>query len=224
MSKEKSKKAAALKALDWVEGGMVIGLGSGSTSHHFIHGLVEKFKQGLNVQAIASSKESEALAKAGGIPLLDQSQVATLDLTIDGADEIDSQKRLIKGAGGALVREKILASMSHEMIVIADESKLVDTLGRAPLPIEIIPFGVEATIRHLETLSLKGALRGKNAPYLTDNGNYIYDAIFSAPVENPEGLHLSLVQIPGVVDTGFFFQLAGRVVIGREDGTVMVKD
>jgi ribose 5-phosphate isomerase A len=224
MSKEKSKQAAALKALEWVEDGMVLGLGSGTTSHHFIRGLIKKFQQGLTIQAIASSEESETLAQSGGIPLLDMTQVSSLDLTVDGADEIDPQKRMIKGAGGALVREKILASMSREMVVIVDSSKLVDTLGQAPLPIEVIPFGVSATIGRLEKLSLQGTLRGGSAPFLTDNGNYIYDARLPPHLENPESLHLQLVQIPGVVDTGFFFGLAGRVVIGQEDGTVMVKD
>ena len=150
--------------------------------------------------------------------------IDALDLTVDGADEIDPQKRLIKGAGGALVREKIIASMSKEMVVIVDESKLVEKLGLHPLPVEIIPFGAKATQRHIQEIGLSGSLRKKDSeiPYLTDNQNWIYDVHFSSPIEDPEGLQQALLSIPGVVDTGFFFHLAKRCVIGKQDGTTTI--
>ncbi|MDN3506176.1 MAG: ribose-5-phosphate isomerase RpiA [Simkaniaceae bacterium] len=220
MSQNVAKEAASIKALEFVQDGMLLGLGTGSTAAFFIKHLIEKCKQGLKVQAVATSVVSEDMAKAGNIPLLDINTINALDLTIDGADEIDPQKRLIKGAGGALVREKIIASMSKEMVVIADETKLVDQLGLCPLPIEIIPFGAQATQRHIQELGLSGSLRkDTEIPYLTDNQNWIYDIHFSSPPKDLEDLQNNLLSIPGVVDTGFFFHLAKRCVIGKQDGT-----
>lgn len=223
MSQNQAKEAASIKALEFVQDGMLLGLGTGSTAAFFIEHLIEKCKEGLKLQAVATSIASEEMAKAGGIPLLDINTIDALDLTVDGADEIDSQKRLIKGAGGALVREKIIASMSKEMVVIADETKLVEQLGLCPLPIEIIPFGAKATQRHIQEFGLTGSLRKDGEiPYLTDNQNWIYDVHFSSPPEDPERLQQTLLSIPGVVDTGFFFHLANRCVIGKQDGTTTI--
>ena len=137
----------------------------------------------------------------------------------------DSQKRMIKGGGGALVREKIVAAMSHEMVVLVDETKLVTALGKCHLPVEIIPFATKATLHHIEKAGYKGHLRQDSAlkPYVTDNGNYIVDIHFENLRDNPEHDHEILIHIPGVVDTGFFFHLAGRVVVGFYDGQVVIK-
>lgn len=225
MANEKAKEAAGLKALEFVKEGMRLGLGTGSTSEYFIKHLIEKCRSGLKIEAIATSLASAKLAKEGGIPLLDVNAISSLDLTVDGADEIDQQKRLIKGGGGAFVREKIIATMSRQMIVIADESKFVDKLGsRHPLPIEVIPFGAEATKKHIEDTGFSGKWRHtkEGKKYLTDNNNWVYDITFSTPLSSPEDLHLSLIAIPGVVDTGFFFHLAQKCVIGRQNGTTLV--
>ncbi len=219
----KNNVGAAAAAL--IEPGMVVGLGTGSTAAYFVKHLIERCRGGLKIHAIASSQAISDQAAKGRIPLLDPHQVSELDLTIDGADEVDSLKQLIKGAGGALVREKILASMSKEMIVIVDESKLVSQLGKAKLPVEVIPFGHKATLDHIQKLGLKAMLRMDAAkkPFVTDNGNYIYDIHFEAPLSHPERDHENLIRLPGVVDTGFFFHLAGRIIIGFFDGQIVVR-
>lgn len=224
MSLEKAKEKASIKALDFVADGMRIGLGTGSTATYFIKHLIERVEQGLKIEAVASSEVSTQLAKKGNIPLLNINEISHLDLTVDGADEIDRQKRLIKGAGGALVREKIIASMSKEMIVIADESKCVEKLGKHPLPVEVIPFAISATLSHIQEKGFSGNLR-KNSdgtPYQTDNHNWIVDLTFDSPLEDPETVHVSLISIPGVVDTGFFFHLAKQCVIGKQDGEIIM--
>jgi ribose 5-phosphate isomerase A len=223
MSLETCKKAAAEKALSFIKDGMIVGIGTGSTTFYFIEKLIKQCKAGLQIQAIASSERSMEQARKGEIPLLDINTVKSLDIYVDGADEIDPEKRMIKGGGGALVREKIAAHMSKEMVVIIDESKLVTKLGKCPLPVEIIPFGSAATIHQLQLLGYKGALRLKhNSPYITDNHNMIYDVQLSDSIQ-PEMAHQQITAIPGVVDTGFFFNLAGRVVIGFQDGKVVVQ-
>lgn len=218
------KELASTKALEMVKSGMRLGLGSGSTAKIFVQLLIKKCRAGLKIEALPSSLEISALAKAGGIPLIDQATVTSLDLTIDGTDEVDQQKRLIKGAGGALVREKILASMSEMMVVIADSSKLVPKLGKRPLPVEVIPFAAQATRTHLERLGYPCVLRiQKNgSPFVTDNQNWIFDIQFPTPRNDPEKDHMLISRVPGVVDTGFFFHLADRVIIGYQDGKVTV--
>ena len=203
---------------------MRIGLGTGTTAEYFIRHLITKVKEGLYIEAVATSKASEALARKGGIPILSINEISSLDLAIDGADEIDPEKRLIKGAGGALTREKIIATMSKEMIVIADESKLVPRLGKGPIPIEVIPFGVIATKREIEARGCKGSWR-KNKDgsfYSTDNHNWILDIHLPTPLEFPEKMEEVLIHIPGVVETGFFFNLASRIVIGKKEGKTEV--
>ncbi|MBS0647701.1 MAG: ribose-5-phosphate isomerase RpiA [Verrucomicrobia bacterium] len=225
MSIEACKKAAAEKAASFIQDGMVVGIGTGSTTFYFIQKLIERCKSGLKIRAIASSERSRNQALEGKIPIIDINSLKSLDIYIDGADEIDPQKRMIKGGGGALVREKIAASMSGEMIVIVDESKLVQKLGHRPLPVEIIPFGSTATIHKLQLLGFKGTLRcnPNNSPYITDNHNFIYDVQLNLDKTDPEMDHEQITSVPGVVDTGFFFNLAGRVVIGFQDGSVFVQ-
>jgi len=223
MSLENCKKAAAEKAISFIKDGMIVGIGTGSTTFYFTQKLIKQCKAGLTIKAVASSEKTMEIARKGEIPLLDMNTVKSLDIYVDGADEIDPEKRMIKGGGGALVREKISAHMSKERIFIVDESKLVSKLGGRPLPVEIIPFGSAATIHQLERLGYKGTLRMKNnAPYITDNHNLIYDVQLSENV-NPEMAHQQITAVPGVVDTGFFFNLAGKVIIGFLDGKVVVQ-
>lgn len=220
------KKAVGYKAAEFVENGMRIGLGTGSTAHYFIERIIQRCKEGLKIHAVASSSRSLEQARKGHIPLLDIDHVASLDLTVDGADEVDAQKRLIKGAGGALVREKIVASMSRELIVIIDESKLVADLGKCKLPVEVIPFARAATVQHIRKAGYNGEFRkSPNGDlYVTDNGNLIYDIHFNETRQQPEKDHETLIHIPGVVDTGFFFNLAGRIIVGFSDGQIVVKE
>lgn len=225
MSQDKAKNAVSHKALEFVKDSMIIGLGTGSTAAYFIKHLIERYKSGLKIKAVATSTDSEKMAKSGGIPILNINVLTEIDLTVDGADEVDPQKRLIKGAGGALVREKIIANMSKEMIVIIDETKIVDKLGKHPLPIELVPFGIEATKKQLEDLGFPGQWRRKKNGdlYTTDNGNYILDLTLPHPFETPELAESQILRLPGVIETGFFFNLAHRVLIGKEDGSVQMQ-
>lgn len=223
-SRLQMKQAAGKVAASMVQNGMAVGLGTGSTAACFIESLIERCrKEDLHISAVATSERSTRQAQEGGIPLADLNTITYLDMTIDGADEIDTQKRMIKGGGGALLREKIIASMSREMVVIVDEHKLVKQLGAFPLAVEIIPFAYRATMEKIFALGYQGELRRGNdkSLYMTDNGNYIVD--LKAPQnhwEHPEEDDLKLRSIPGVVITGFFFHLAGRVVVGRDSGKV----
>lgn len=223
MTREISKDAASLKALESIKDGMKVGLGTGSTSSRFILHLIERCKKGLSIEAVATSAASEKMAREGGIPLLDIYEVDRLDIAVDGADEVDPKKRLIKGAGSALLREKIIAAMAKEMIVIADETKLVEQLGKMPLPVEIIPFGSAATKRHLEALGFYGRWRqGGKGRLFTDNQNWILDIALPFPLEHPEKANELIRSVPGVVETGFFFNLATRIIVGKEDGSAFL--
>jgi len=225
MSNEAIKKAVGYKAAEFIQSGMLVGIGTGTTAFYFIERLVQRCQEGLKIQAVASSEQSYLLAKKGMIPMLELEEVTSLDLTVDGADEIDLQKRMIKGGGGAFVREKIVAAMSREMVVIVDEKKLVTSLGKCKLPVEVIAFASAATLHHIKKAGYRGEFRKKSdgSLYVTDNGNLICDIHFDTLRENPERDHETLIHIPGVVDTGFFFHLAGRVVVGFADGQVVVK-
>ena len=222
MSIENAKKAAGYHAAELIENGMKIGIGTGTTAHYFIKKLGERCRKGLDIQAVATSVKSERLSSIEQIPIIDINQVTALDLCVDGADEIDPLKQMIKGGGGAFVREKIIAKMSREMIIIIDETKKVEKLGKCVLPIEIIPFGCLATIEHLKNLGYFGKWR-KNSDdsfFITDNHNYIFDIHFEKQRLDPERDHAQIIQLPGVVDTGFFFHLAGRVIMGLSDGKI----
>ncbi len=220
------KKLVGQKAASLVEEGMLVGLGTGSTAACFIDSLIERCRNGLKITAVSSSQRSLKQARAGGIHTVDFNQFANLDLTIDGTDEIDPQNRMIKGGGGALVREKILATSSRQMIVIADESKLVPILGKRPLPVEIIPFGIRATLAKIESMGYQGNMRANKdgTLYITDNGNYIFDIHSPGGFPKPEEDHERLIHQPGIVDTGFFFNLPLRLLLGRGDGTVAFRE
>lgn len=225
MSRDAIKKAVGYKAAEFVKEGMRVGLGTGTTAFYFIERLIQKCREGLHIQAVATSKRSFQQASEGGISMLDIDTITSLDLTVDGADEIDEQKRMIKGGGGALVRERIVASMSRELIIIVDESKVVSSLGKVKLPVEVIPFGQKATAHLIQKAGYHGEFRRlKNGNlFISDNGNWIFDIHFSKPLSEPEKDYETLLHLPGVVDIGFFFHLASRVIIGFSDGQVIVK-
>ena len=222
----RAKQAAAKQAATFVEDGMVVGLGTGSTAACFIEALIQRVRQEkLKIQTVASSQASAALAKAGNLPLIELNAALRVDLTVDGADEIDAQKRMIKGGGGAHVREKILAAASTEMVVIVDETKVVPLLGQTKLPVEILHYGSPSTRARLERTGYKGKWRTQadGSLFITENGNLLFDITFDSPLSHPEREDLQILQTPGVVDTGFFFDLAGRVLIGHSDGTVTLR-
>ena len=225
LSQDQIKARLGEKAASFIVSGMKVGLGSGSTSHCFIKSLAKRCnEENIQITGAASSQVSAELAKSLGLQIIDVDKIGFLDITVDGADEVDPQNRLIKGAGGAHVREKIVATMSKELLIIVDETKLVDQLGKAKLPIEILPFGHEVTKAHIEKAGYKGLFRKKgNSLYLTDNGNYILDIEFKAPLENPTICEKDILKIPGVIDTGFFFHLASRVLVGFTDGQIVEK-
>ncbi len=189
---------------------MLVGLGTGSTVAFFVEALIARCKEGLKITAVASSKETEAMARAGDIHILDDFD--QLDITVDGADEIDGEMRMIKGGGGALMREKILAASSSHVAIIVDESKCVDRLGGVKLPVEVLPFGLSAT---LKSIPYEGTLRRKGSEmFVTDNGNYIFDIHLAEKLKEPESVHEELIAIPGVLETGIFCGLAHEVVVG----------
>lgn len=216
------KQLAAEKAVEYVEDGMKVGLGTGSTAYWAIRKLGERVSEGLKITAVATSSASEEQARELGIPLVAFCDIDSLDLTIDGADELDSSLQLIKGGGGALLREKIVASNSTRMIVIADEGKVVNTLGKFPLPVEIVPFAWEWTVAELAKLGCQPELRGSGEElYKTDNGNYIADCRFEA-IEAAPKLALTIQNIPGVVDHGLFIGIAAMAIVGKLDGTIEI--
>lgn len=218
------KRAAGYHAAEWIEDGMTVGLGTGSTAYWAIQRIGERVKEGLTVRAIATSKASEKLAGELNIPLYEAAEIPRIDITIDGADEVDPQLALIKGGGGALLREKMVALHSDKLIVVADDSKDVSRLGAFKLPIEVVPFACEWT---LESLKRKyevpmGFRQGDEGIYITDNGNYIIDAAFGQIAE-PGKLAAELKGITGVVDHGLFVGIAATVVFGHKDGGISVR-
>jgi ribose 5-phosphate isomerase A len=217
------KQLAAEKAVSFLEDGMTIGLGTGSTAYWAIEKIGEKVKnENWKIRAIATSIRSEEQARSLGIPISDFSTVHSIDVTIDGADEVDAQLQLIKGGGGALLREKIVATNSKLMIVVADESKWVKCLGKFPLPVEVVHFGWERTFEKLQLLGCEAKRRMIGAdPYLTDNGNFIIDCSFNE-IKDPPSLHELVNSITGVVDNGLFIHIAGKLVLGYESGETRV--
>lgn len=228
---EDLKKAAALAALELVRPGMRLGLGTGSTAKLFVDGLGAKVAAGLAVLCVATSEATQAQALGLGIPMSTLDETPELDLTIDGADELDSALRLIKGGGAAHLREKIVAAASKRMVVIADTGKQVETLGRFPLPIEVVPFGLEATRRAVAAAiassgahgELKLRKRPDGSTLLTDGGHYILDAHLGR-IELPEVLGLALNQVPGVVEHGLFLGLATAAFLAGADGVRVLGD
>ena len=223
-SQDSAKEEAAIAALGYVEKGMKLGLGTGSTAEFFVRALSEKAAR-FNIRATTTSERTEALAKSLGIALFPLAELAPLDLTVDGADELDEHLTLIKGGGGALLREKIVASASRKMIVIADDKKLVTRLGAFPLPIEVVVFGWQVTAQQIEEHARRTGCKGKierrvvkdGSPFITDNGNYILDCTFGS-IPDAKALAAQLGGIPGVVEHGLFIDIATLALIGGEAG------
>jgi ribose 5-phosphate isomerase A len=221
---DEQKRAAALAALEFVAPGMKLGLGTGSTAKHFIDCLAGRVKEGLHVECVPTSETTARQARSLGIALVTLDDATLLDLTVDGADEIDDRLDLIKGGGGALLREKIVAASSRRMIVIADASKQVKTLGRFPLPVEILPFGAAATIMRIGQMlrelghELTLQLRTRDGRmFITDHGNHIVDCPLER-IGQPARLAGLLSGIPGVVGHGLFIGMADTAIIGTSDG------
>ena len=229
MDARQLKVKAAETALGYVEDGMRLGIGTGSTAREFISLLGEKVAEGFNVVGVPTSEATARQCLELGIPLKSLDEAPELDLTIDGADEIDPALSLIKGGGGALLREKIVASASKAMIVIADDSKVVDTLGRFPLPIEVMPFGLGATRLAIEgvarDLGLSGPLelrRSGDGPFTTDGGHYILDASFGR-IPDAQALSTALNAIAGVVEHGLFINIATLAIVATDGGIKTLK-
>jgi ribose 5-phosphate isomerase A len=217
-----AKQSAAFRAVEFIRNGMTVGLGTGSTAYWAIQYLGARVKEGLDIRAIATSLQTESIARELGIPLIGFKAAEEIDLSIDGADEVDENLQLIKGGGGALLREKIVASATKFYVVIVDELKLVKELGKFKLPVEIIPFGWEMTGRHLSSLGCRASLRyEKDQLFHTDNGNYILDCDFGS-IPDPRWLQGRIKSITGVVDNGLFVDIADRVIVGLEDGTTRI--
>ena len=216
------KERAAEHGARLVESGMVLGLGSGSTAALMVQAIGRRLRQGdlCNVVGVPTSSAIAAVAREAGVPLATLDQHPALDLDLDGADEVDPDLNLIKGLGGALLWEKIVATASRRLVILADASKLVARLGaKAPLPVEVVPFGWKSQVGFLEGLGGKPLLRKSAAggPYLTDEGNYILDARFDT-IPNPRELEVRLLTRAGIVGTGLFLGMAEQVIVGREDG------
>ena len=219
MTADELKRQSAAAAIAEVEDGMVLGLGTGSTAAIAIDLLGARVRDGLRVIGVPTSEHTAAQARALGITLGDLADHPTLDLVIDGADEVHTGSLdLIKGLGGALLREKIVAAASRRMTVIVDESKLVPRLGGVKLPVEVVRFGWQATARHMAEAGAGGELRrgADGQPFVTDNGNHILDCALAIP--DPAALDARLARIPGVVETGLFIGIATRVIAGTPNG------
>ncbi|MDR7038264.1 ribose 5-phosphate isomerase A [Methylobacterium sp. BE186] len=230
MSAPDLRRAAAARALELVEPGMRLGIGTGSTANAFVELLGERVRAGLDLVGVPTSEATHAAATRAGIRLATLEEVPELDLTIDGADEVDDRLRLIKGGGAALLREKIVAFASRRMVVIADAAKRVETLGAFPLPIEVNPFGLAATRRAVEAAILRAGCAGEVAlrrtaecaPLLTDGGHHILDACLGR-IPDPESLSAALWAVPGVVEHGLFLGIASAAILAADvDGTAEV--
>jgi len=217
-----AKQLVGEKATEYIQDGMIVGLGTGSTAFYAIQKIGKLVKDGLQIKCVPTSKATEQLANELGIPLLDIADVRSIDLTIDGADEFDPNKQLIKGGGGALLREKIVATISKAFICIADASKSSEVLGSFPLPVEVTPFAYQVTAYLLEKLGCTPKLRMQaDQPFITDNQNYIIDCKFDK-IEDPAALTIQINQIPGVVENGLFANIATRIICNTANGSIQV--
>jgi ribose 5-phosphate isomerase A len=216
------KQIAAEKAAQDIVDGMVVGLGSGSTAAHLVEALGARVRQGLRVIGVPTSEDTAAHARRLGIPISNLGEHSSIDLTIDGADEVEiGTLNLIKGHGGALLREKIVASASRAMSIVVDETKIVDRLGsRFAIPIEVVPFGWQTTVARLCHLKADSKLRMQpdGSAFVSDGGHSILDCTFGGPIESPEKLDLALNNVVGVVEHGLFLGFASKVFIGGRDG------
>ncbi|QFT64033.1 ribose 5-phosphate isomerase A [Roseivivax halotolerans] len=229
---DKAKYVAAKTAADLVEDGMRVGLGTGSTAAWLVRCLGEMVREdGLEIRGVPTSTRTAELAREVGIEVISLDEARWLDLTIDGADEFDPELNLIKGGGGALLQEKIVATASDQMVVIADAAKEVSSLGHFPLPVEVVPFGwqttqalLEETLISMDVMGRQSSLRmSGQRPFITDEGNYIID-LYLGRIGNPRQMALVLNQMPGVVENGLFIDICDKVIIGYGDGRVETRD
>lgn len=223
-----AKRASGRRAADLVETDTIVGLGTGSTVFFTLERLAERMNQeGLAIRGVPTSLDTEAKAREFGIPLVSLDEVSQIDLTIDGADEIDEDYHMIKGGGGALLREKVVASVSRRVAIVVGRNKLVPRLGTSfLLPVEVVPFARPAVGRALKALGALPILRlaEQGAPYMTDNGNEILDCKFEDGIADPAGLERAIDEVPGVVESGLFIGMADVCVVGDEDGTAEVRE
>jgi ribose 5-phosphate isomerase A len=230
MDIEAQKRQAAARAVEWVRPGMRLGLGTGSTARHFVELLAERVRGGLGVVGVPTSEATRADAERLGVPLSTLDETPELDMTVDGADEIAPDLTLIKGGGGALLREKIVAAASARMVVIADEGKWVSALGRFPLPVEVMPFGLAATRRAVEAAAAASGCPGRAVlrqskdghAFVTDGGHWILDVALGR-IDNPKSLAGRLSTIPGVVEHGLFIGLAQAAILAGPTGVRVVE-
>jgi ribose 5-phosphate isomerase A len=220
MTQDTEKAAAARKSIEYVKDGMVVGLGSGSTATFAIKFLGEQVRDGLKIRGIPTSRASEQLARSLNIPLTTFDEVGYTDVTIDGADEVAPGLALIKGGGGALLHEKIVAAASRKLVIVADQHKVVKLLGKFPLPVEVIPFAAAPIKKQLEAIGanpvLRNALQG-GGPYITDEGNYIFDCHYGE-IKDPAAVALAIKRMTGVVEHGLFLGLASVAIVAGPDG------
>ena len=208
------KRMAGIKAADYIKDNMIVGLGTGSTVYYLIEQVGRLVKQGLNIKTVPTSRRTSSLAKKFNIPEIAIDEVAKIDLAIDGVDEIDKHFNAIKGGGGALFREKIVSKIANKVIWIMDSSKMVDTIGTFPLPVEILPYGFTHIIRKLEVLSFNPTLRmNSDIPYMTDNNNYIVDLHLGKSFDI-EYVSEKLKSISGVLETGLFLNACDKIIVG----------
>ncbi len=216
------KQLAAEKSVEFIKNGMTLGLGTGSTVFFLVNKLAELVKSGLNLKCVSTSNQTTELAKGLGIKILGLNEVQKIDLTIDGADEVDENLNGIKGGGGALLFEKIVAANSDQVIWIVDSSKYVKNLGKFPLPVEVIPYGSKQLLNRFIDLGYNGSIRKSgNELYLTDSKNYIID-LYLGKIEDPIGLEMKIKMLPGVVEVGLFNNIADLVIIGKSESTEII--
>jgi ribose 5-phosphate isomerase A len=221
---ERYKQQAAEGALPFVEDGMVVGLGTGSTAKYATQGLASRLRQGLRITGVATSEATTRLARELGIPLIDLNDADAIDITIDGADEVDPAFNLIKGGGGAHTREKLVARATRLEVIVVDHTKLVDRLGEAfALPVEVLPFGWRTAQRRVEALGCTATLRGDDdAPFHTDDGNFILDCRFGG-IDDPAALEQAIKSLPAVIDSGLFVGLTGALIVAGPDGVQVTR-
>jgi ribose 5-phosphate isomerase A len=216
---DREKEAAARASLKYVKDGDVVGLGTGSTAAFMVRALAEKVRSGLKMVGIPTSKRTGELAAGLGITVTTLDEYQDINVTIDGADEFDPELRLIKGGGGALLREKIVASASRKLVIIADASKQVHKLGKFPLPVEVIPFAAKLVAKKISAMGAQVKMRehAYGNPFVTDEGHHILDCHFGQ-IDDPDGLARALSSMPGIVEHGLFLDMASAVVMGKADG------
>jgi len=218
------KSLVGRRAVEEVRDGMLVGLGSGSTAAEFVRALGERIRQGLKIEGVPTSTATETLARSVGIPLRPFESISRVDLTVDGVDEIDSQLRAIKGGGGALLREKVVAAASDRMIAIADSSKLVTNIGRFPLPVEVLPFAAAYVERELQKFGVPLQQRTKpdGSPYLTDQGAYIFDISFSR-IADPHHVATTISSLPGILEQGLFLNEIDELLLATNNQIQHIK-